>query len=82
MTATAHVKTQDKRIEQVFGEIETAFPFNVILKVPVPIARFSQFYSIMCQVERRQPLVGSDGRQSRTLFHCMVDGAVLVSGAV
>src|SRR5262249_53575966 len=47
LTATAHVKTQDKRIEQVFAEIETAFPFNVILKVPVPIARFSQFHSIV-----------------------------------
>ena len=76
------IKTQDQRIEKVFGEIETAFPFGVIFKVPVPVASFLHLAGVVSQMQRRQSLVRSDGRQSRALFHLSIDGAILVSGAV
>ena len=35
------IKTQDQRIEEVFGEIEAALPFGIVFKVPVPICQLS-----------------------------------------
>ena len=36
----------------------------------------------MSQMQRRQSLVRSDGRQSGTLFHVTIDGPIFVCGAV
>src|SRR6185369_9267619 len=60
------IKTQDQRIEEVFGEIEAALPFGVVFKVPVPTAGFPHLAGVVSQIQGRQSLVRSEGRQSRT----------------
>src|SRR6266478_5828571 len=82
LTSKAQVETQNQGVEEVLREIEPPFAFDVIFKVPVPVPRLPQFGRIVGQEQRRQSLIRSDTRQSRTLLDRGIDGAVLVGGAV
>src|SRR6266567_2113614 len=82
LTAKAQVETQNQWVEEVLREVEPPFAFDVIFKVPVPVPRLPQFGSIVGQEQRRQSLIRSDTRQSRTLVDRGIDCTVLVGGAV
>src|SRR6266567_8904102 len=81
-TSKAEVETQNQGVEEVLREIEPPFAFDVIFKVPVPVPHLPQFGSIVGQEQRRQSLIRSDTRQSRTLLDRGIDCTVLVGGAV
>src|SRR6266851_3640113 len=80
--AKPQVETYHQRIEEVFSEIETAFALRLVFKIAIPFAGFPQLGSVVGQVQRWKAFVGSEGRQSRSLFDGGIDAAIFVSGAV
>ena len=76
------IEAQDEGIEEIFRKIQTAFALDVIFEIAVPIARLLQLRGVVGQIERRQSLVRSDGRQPGPSSTRWIQRAVLVGGAV